>query len=282
MVRLTDARLDFRCSAHINNFHHFKMAASMCSDVDLGFVEENDNWRLLSHFFPSKIGGKPSWLSLQPILSSEDVKCLKCSKPCSFLAQVYSPNSGRSFHRTLFIFICKEPKCCQRNQNLNVRVFRSQLSRKNDFYSEIPPEEKKFSWAIPFPSAWKYQNLCVVCGCSGPKTCAKCKSVHYCSRDHQIVDWKTGHKEQCKATQKAGKHQRYCAMTEYCNCLQLQYNPFEGISKRVRTHEETFFAWQSTRIQGFSIGLLSVSEGVIASCSVHVQTSSLKWTNYES
>lgn len=39
--------------------------------------------------------------------------------------------------------------------------------------------------------------LCVVCGCLGPKKCGRCKQVSYCSRQHQIHDWKSGHKLFC-------------------------------------------------------------------------------------
>ena len=202
------ADLPFSFGAEFPASCDFNMASNT-TEVDLGFVEKVDNWRLLSHFFPSKVGGKPAWLSLNPVPSSEDLKCSKCGKPCVFLCQIYSPDSTHafSFHRTLFVFICKEPKCCQRNKNHNLRVLRSQLGRKNRFYSDIPPEEEKFSWSKPFPTALHFQPLCGVCGVHAPKICAKCKQARYCSRDHQIVDWKNGHKEQCKkaAETKRGK-----------------------------------------------------------------------------
>lgn len=40
-------------------------------------------------------------------------------------------------------------------------------------------------------------SLCVVCGIQGPKRCGKCQIVNYCCRDHQIHDWKNGHKLFC-------------------------------------------------------------------------------------
>ena len=40
-------------------------------------------------------------------------------------------------------------------------------------------------------------SLCVVCGCSGPKRCAKCHSMNYCSREHQVIHWKLGHRKHC-------------------------------------------------------------------------------------
>lgn len=41
-------------------------------------------------------------------------------------------------------------------------------------------------------------RLCQVCGCRGPLSCGKCKSVSYCSAAHQKIDWTLGgHKTVC-------------------------------------------------------------------------------------
>lgn len=41
-------------------------------------------------------------------------------------------------------------------------------------------------------------KLCEVCGCRGPLSCAVCKSVSYCSKEHQKIDWTRGeHKKTC-------------------------------------------------------------------------------------
>lgn len=40
-------------------------------------------------------------------------------------------------------------------------------------------------------------KTCQVCGILAPKHCAKCKKVNYCCRDHQVEDWKAGHKQKC-------------------------------------------------------------------------------------
>ncbi|CAB3359666.1 Hypothetical predicted protein [Cloeon dipterum] len=42
--------------------------------VDVGFAEKCDPWKLESHFFPSKIGGKPAWLNF----SHGTSHCGKC------------------------------------------------------------------------------------------------------------------------------------------------------------------------------------------------------------
>jgi len=43
-------------------------------------------------------------------------------------------------------------------------------------------------------------HLCVVCGNPAPSSCAKCHQRRYCSRLHQLWDWKQGgHKSRCDA-----------------------------------------------------------------------------------
>lgn len=113
--------------------------------VDIGFVEDCEPWRLESRFFTSKIGGKPAWLDLKNIPSSTSIECKKCRDPCIFLCQIYAPyeNDNNGFHRTIFVFICKNYECCRVNDNDDLIVLRSQLPRDNEFYSFDPPEERQ-------------------------------------------------------------------------------------------------------------------------------------------
>lgn len=114
--------------------------------VDLGFVDECDDcWLLESRFFPSKVGGKPAWLDLKDIPDDKAVECDYCSEPCIFLCQIYAPyeDSHSAFHRTIFVFTCKNAECCRANENGNVKVLRSQLEKVNEFYPSEPPEEKQ-------------------------------------------------------------------------------------------------------------------------------------------
>ena len=47
------------------------------------------------------------------------------------------------------------------------------------------------------------QRLCNVCGFAASNNCAACKQISYCSKDHQVMDWKYGgHKAVCKNKQK--------------------------------------------------------------------------------
>lgn len=65
--------------------------------VDLGFLEEAEPWRLLSPQFPSKVGGKPAWLSQKgpPSLPSlPSLECEKCRLPMAFLLQVSVPGAS--------------------------------------------------------------------------------------------------------------------------------------------------------------------------------------------
>src|SRR4051812_19945675 len=40
--------------------------------------------------------------------------------------------------------------------------------------------------------------VCGVCEISGSLVCSGCKEVAYCSKEHQVIAWRNGHKAQCK------------------------------------------------------------------------------------
>ncbi|XP_037553419.1 programmed cell death protein 2 [Nematolebias whitei] len=172
------------------------------ADVVLGFLEDAEPWRLRASQFPSKVGGRPAWLSQTGLPSVSALECEICGLPMVFLLQVYAPISGwdRSFHRTLFLFCCKTPKCYSRNDNRCIKVFRSQLPRKNDFYPyDPPPEDEPQSDPEEDHSVLPVSQvkLCWVCGCPGNKTCSRCHAVTYCGKHHQTVHWKHSHKKEC-------------------------------------------------------------------------------------
>ncbi|XP_070578925.1 programmed cell death protein 2-like [Ptychodera flava] len=173
------------------------MAASSKSDVELGFAEKTHGWRLNSKYFPCKFGGKPSWLHLKNLPLPESLQCSCCKNPYTFLLQIYAPiNELKTcFHRTVFVFCCRSAECYKPNSNLPFAAFRSQLPRKNDYYSYHPPTESEDSKPVN-PVDFE-QRMCEVCGCLGPKRCGKCHETNYCSRNHQMIDWKEGHKFSC-------------------------------------------------------------------------------------
>lgn len=194
-----------------------KQTAPRGLPVELGYVEESEPWRLESHFFPSKVGGRPAWLSFKPLPTPDTIRCGVCQEPCVFLLQVYAPLDNvrpSSFHRTLYIFVCRNPECCTTNKADNFVALRCQLPRENDFYSSEPlsleteesgaANEEIDSPKSPILNSVKRQDeyndhkICVVCACAAEKQCAQCKKVHYCCKSHQEIDWKSGgHKEIC-------------------------------------------------------------------------------------
>ncbi|XP_031702460.1 programmed cell death protein 2 [Anarrhichthys ocellatus] len=172
------------------------------AEVDLGFLEEAEPWRLLSPQFPSKVGGKPAWLSQTGPPSLPGLECEICRLPMAFLLQVYAPISGqdRSFHRTLFLFCCKTRECYTCNDSRCVKVFRCQLPRRNEFYPYDPPAEdeppsdpERDQSVLSVPGI----KLCWVCGCPGSKACSRCHTVSYCGKHHQTLHWKHTHKREC-------------------------------------------------------------------------------------
>lgn len=175
---------------------------SSSAEVVLGFLEDAEPWRLLSSQFPSKVGGKPAWLSQRGLPSLPALECEICRLPLVFLLQVYAPISGqdRSFHRELFLFCCKTPECYTRNDNRCMKVFRSQLPRRNEFYPYDPPPEdeppcdaEEDHVVMPVSGV----KLCWVCGCPGNKACSRCHTVTYCGKHHQTLHWKHSHKKEC-------------------------------------------------------------------------------------
>lgn len=172
--------------------------------VELGFIADDLDRKLLhSAYFPSKVGGRPSWLHLSSLPAPESLLCKSCGKPTIFLLQVYAPlgENPSCFHRTLFLFVCRDPACSQTNDASNILVFRSQLPRSNPFYSFEPPDyDTKKVDVSKFHDASEYQTLCVVCGCPGTKSCSGCRKRNFCSKEHQKVDWTLGgHKVSCKS-----------------------------------------------------------------------------------
>uniref|UniRef100_A0A131YHP9 Pre-rRNA-processing protein TSR4 n=1 Tax=Rhipicephalus appendiculatus TaxID=34631 RepID=A0A131YHP9_RHIAP len=167
--------------------------------VELGFTEKRDAWALKSKYFPSKIGGKPAWLHLSDVPCGKRLACKNCGEPCVFLLQVYAPRDDvdSAFHRTLFVFVCVTPDCANKHDAGSFIVLRSQLPKENSFYSSEPPVESPDTSGSP--SAEDFCKICAVCGALGDKTCSKCHSRHYCSKSHQILDWRDGHKARCNS-----------------------------------------------------------------------------------
>lgn len=217
-------------------------------EVELGFVESPEDLKqLTSPFFPSKVGGKPAWLDEENLPTPTQLLCDNCAKPLVFLLQVYAPINedglDKESHRTVFVFMCRDPKChgsgdkgtkcfkvlCCQLPNMSTVTALNEGSVDDKEKSDLTfnADIKKLSHSVKHfhdgssvSSSIKVSKsidpmctsstdittkskpavatpLCIVCGCNGPKFCGKCKRVNYCSREHQVHDWKSGHKLIC-------------------------------------------------------------------------------------
>ncbi|KAG5459401.1 MAG: programmed cell death protein 2 [Olpidium bornovanus] len=186
--------------------------------------------------FPSKLGGKPTWLDPTRPLAAADVACGVCSAPMAFLLQLYTPRDDPddpSYHRMVHVFCCRTGKCHKIDWRECFRVYRSQLPRVNDFWEEkeapaglenltVPKQDVRPGILLLAFTGVKVQSqffvqhansapllqnlrsqrclaaLCVVCGLAGPKCCSKCHASRYCSREHQAFHWTTAcHRKLC-------------------------------------------------------------------------------------
>jgi len=136
---------------------------------------------------------------LKNLPSTEETSCKKCGNPLILLLQVYAPleQDPKCFHRVIFVFMCRESTCHQEDL-LPFKVFRCQLSRRNEFFPYESPVETP-DWK-PELNAAKFVQICRVCGSLGSKKCSGCGKVSYCSRKCQTLDWKIRHKIECKNT----------------------------------------------------------------------------------
>uniref|UniRef100_A0A1I8HNU9 PDCD2_C domain-containing protein n=2 Tax=Macrostomum lignano TaxID=282301 RepID=A0A1I8HNU9_9PLAT len=218
------------------------MSGDLSTDInplEIGCVDEaasTEPHKLLSHLFPSKIGGKPAWLALDQLPGEAQLRCCICSNRMTFLMQVYCPiessvsatasdnadnnTDNDTFHRCLFFFMCSNGGCYgnvdkSSTPNAPVKVFRSQLARKNPYYPFEPPNYEA-SWSgivklidakqVSHPSSW--QPLCALCGCpaSGSEAvqCDDCNYKPgglYCCKEHRDAD-ATRRAEFCKLVDK--------------------------------------------------------------------------------
>ena len=187
--------------------------------VELGFVEE----RIDFGPFPSKVGGKPVWMVMEGLPGREFLACKRCQQPLLLLLQISVPLRERkdapvySYHRMLYIFTCTDASCHRSGVDPAIVALRCQLPRDNVYYpadagcgeaDEADTPAAGNGSKAPKQSGGKEEGaplvrpLCVMCGCAAPHCCSKCRKSHYCSKVHQIHDWKTGHRELCDQDRK--------------------------------------------------------------------------------
>ncbi len=178
------------------------------AEVDLGFVEEVESHKLASIFFPSKVGGKPAWLSQTGVPMLSDLECSACGNLLKLLVQIYAPRDEQEecFHRTLYVFCCSNSDCFKKNDNTPFKVFRSQLPRKNQFFDDDPaPENMRVTDIQKAVNLLhdKWGNFCEICGHPSNMKCSACKTISYCSKTHQTYGWKESHKSECAILKKS-------------------------------------------------------------------------------
>lgn len=99
------------------------------SGAYLGYIDGSLNKCIFGHrrHVPSKIGGRPAWLS--PCLPTETaVSCPHCQQPLIFLCQVYAPRRN-VYHRMIYILACWT--CGQA-----VKALRINLPQQNPYLPE--------------------------------------------------------------------------------------------------------------------------------------------------
>ncbi|KAJ3238711.1 Programmed cell death protein 2 [Chytriomyces hyalinus] len=152
--------------------------------VTLGFVETDPSGGSLhpdtisdAEDIPHKVGGRPLWLRRTQPLDAERVTCAKCSSVMVPLVQLYTPDDSvkEAYLRMVYLYACKNGTC------KSFKCFRSQLPEINPFWPNTSDSDTL---------------LCTVCGLKGTKTCTGCRGVHYCSKQHQTIDW-PAHKTTC-------------------------------------------------------------------------------------
>lgn len=139
-----------------------------------------------------QIGGRPSWLvpSTSGIPSTEQLQCVECHSPLSFLLQIYCPldELEDAFHRSLYVFVCRSAGCSRQGDG---KAFRLQLPRDNAFYAAE-------GGAMQLKSTETNVDLCALCGQRATFTCSACHVAQYCSKAHQKDHWTAGgHKQTC-------------------------------------------------------------------------------------
>lgn len=178
------------------------------TEVDLGFAERNENkFDLTALHYPSKLGGRPVWLRWDRLPSQKCAQCNSCNKQMIFLCQLYVPiertaNEKRlSYHKMVYVFCCLDGRCYKKGSLTHVKAFRAvKLENENDLTNEDLDKKTNQELSEMLVKIESQQSLCKVCGGYGDKKCSGCHKVSYCSKDHQVFDWKKcGHSITCKS-----------------------------------------------------------------------------------
>lgn len=153
------------------------------------------------------------WLVKHGLPEASSLICGRCERPMLLLVQLYAPldsddvGHDEAFHRMLYLFVCSNSKCCNKasddatvSSNPSIVAIRCQLPRKNPIYSDISDVEIPAAEAATSAGLGDIEGSCALCGLPAPNRCSRCKVPKYCSRTHQVLHWKNGHKEACRTS----------------------------------------------------------------------------------
>lgn len=188
--------------------------------VQLGFIEpyEKGSTRMFcgrdwSKWDGGRVGGQPVWLDPVNLPPPKALECIHCEEPMSFLLQIYCPldEPARAYHRMIYLFVCSKGSCANKG---SVVALRCQLARENSYYALDPKSKAPRNVKGPVLA-----RLCVVCGQKGPLVCGSCKAESYCSKVHQKLAWRAGHKKGCQgkvgAAARPSSHKYPCVFPEF-------------------------------------------------------------------
>eukprot|EP01130_Rhizamoeba_saxonica_P001916 TRINITY_DN11736_c0_g1_i1.p1 TRINITY_DN11736_c0_g1~~TRINITY_DN11736_c0_g1_i1.p1 ORF type:complete len:382 (-),score=85.57 TRINITY_DN11736_c0_g1_i1:8-994(-) len=126
------------------------------------------------------------------------------------LMQIYAPlPQPNTFHRVIYVFTCVRGTCISRHTSQSMRILRAQIPEDNDIYqyNDIGSEEDSASELGYIPEYTiipeKRARVCNYCGLYGTYRCNGCKLAYYCTKEHQILDWKSQHKQHCSILKEA-------------------------------------------------------------------------------
>ena len=141
-----------------------------------------------------KVGGKPTWLDNIRVPNVGTLNCY-CGTLMKFILQIYCPLDDNidAFHRAIYLFCCPNKKCIDSYSihYPSILALRCQLPRENSIYPFDPLDREHTS-----NSKRESLKFCEICSLKASYSCSKCKSVHFCSKEHQIEFWPI-HKKRC-------------------------------------------------------------------------------------
>jgi len=185
-------------------------------------------------YFPSKFGGKPSWLNPKDLPDVNKILCKNCSNICVFLLQLSAPieEDESAFHRMIFVFICTNTACYKDDVSPFV-ILRCSLPKNNEFYSSEAPDYASDEAAKIIDERSDSCNLCNLCGIRADLKCSGCSKVFYCDKRHQIIDWKI-HKPICKGSIPSSQSQNKFLFEE----MEILFDKLDSSDEKDKESEE--------------------------------------------